>query len=311
MADQTYPKTPGESHKDSADVPDPDEDDLDDLDEVLDEFKATKLNPNSPSVSKQPHTSQEPTTSAPEDKETKSDPDEDEFAKQLQAGMAELLGDMDKDPEMKKQFEELMKGLGTEAITAEDTTASTNSREQAGKPKGQKPGEDSFQETIRKTMERMQESGDQASAAATSSSQDEMFAQMLKEMEKSGLDGDESEENFSKMLLGMMEQLTNKDILYEPMKELNEKFPAWMKVNREKTSKEDVARYEEQQKLVSEIVTRFEASGYSDEKAEDREYIVERMQKMQAVGAPPPDLVGDMNATQEALGDVDSQCPQQ
>ncbi|KAF2229359.1 Pex19 protein [Viridothelium virens] len=278
---------------------------------VLDEFKATKLDSNSPSASKQPSTSQEATTIAPEDKETKPDPDDEEFAKQLQAGMAELLGDMDKDPEMKKQFEELMKGLGADATATEDTATSTNSTEQAGKSKGQKTGEDSFQETIRKTMERMRESGDQASAAATSSSQDDMFAQMMKEMEKSGLDGDENEENFSKMLLGMMEQLTNKDILYEPMKELNDKFPAWMKENREKTSKEDVARYEEQQKLVSEIVARFETSGYADEKAEDREYIVERMQKMQAVGAPPPDLVGDMNATQEALGDMDSQCPQQ
>lgn len=194
--------------------------------------------------------------------------------------MAELLGDMEKDPEMKKQFEDLMQGLGAGATAGEAASTSAKSTDQASKSKGQKPGDESFQDTIRKTMERMQESGDQASAAATSTSQDEMFAQMLKEMEKSGLGGDGSEEDFSKMLLGMMEQLTNKDILYEPMKELNDKFPGWLKENREKTSKEDLARYEEQQKLVSEIVARFEASGYSDEKADHREYIVERMQKV-------------------------------
>ena len=33
--------------------------------------------------------------------------------------------------------------------------------------------------------------------------------------------------------------------------------------------------------------------------------------KMQAAGSPPLDLVGDMNAAQEALGDLDSSCPQQ
>ena len=33
--------------------------------------------------------------------------------------------------------------------------------------------------------------------------------------------------------------------------------------------------------------------------------------KMQAAGSPPLDLVGDMNAAQEALGDLDSGCPQQ
>ena len=80
------------------------------------------------------------------------------------------------------------------------------------------------------------------------------------------------------MLMGMMEQLTNKEILYEPMKELHVKFPDWMERNRGKTKGEDLKRYEEQQRLVGEIVGRFEMKGYSDERAEDREFIVERMQ---------------------------------
>ncbi len=32
---------------------------------------------------------------------------------------------------------------------------------------------------------------------------------------------------------------------------------------------------------------------------------------MQAAGSPPADLVGDMNAAQEALGDLDTDCAQQ
>jgi len=39
-------------------------------------------------------------------------------------------------------------------------------------------------------------------------------------------------------------------------------------------------RYEEQQSLVREIVARFEKKEYSDGNAQDREYIVERMQKV-------------------------------
>jgi peroxin-19 len=80
--------------------------------------------------------------------------------------------------------------------------------------------------------------------------------------------------------MGMMEQLTNKDILYEPMKELDDKFPKWMQDNKEKVAKEDLTRYEEQQTLVREITARFERQGYSDENAQDRAYIVERMQKV-------------------------------
>jgi len=173
--------------------------------------------------------------------------------------------------------------------------------------------EKTFQETIKKTMERMQSSSDTATSAAASSSQDDILAQMLASMESGGFGGagEGGDEDFSKVLMGMMEQLTNKDILYEPMKELDDKFPAWMDKNKEKCEKDDLKRYEEQQTLVREIVGRFERKGYSDDNAQDREYIVERMQKMQAAGSPPPDLVGDMNAAQEALQDMDQGCPTQ
>lgn len=94
--------------------------------------------------------------------------------------------------------------------------------------------------------------------------------------------GGGSEEDFSKMLMGMMEQLTNKDILYEPMKELDDKFPAWMEKHEgDGTVKEaDMERYKLQRGYVREIVGRFERSGYRDEDVGDREFIVERMQKV-------------------------------
>ncbi|KAJ2965205.1 hypothetical protein NQ176_g10728 [Zarea fungicola] len=110
------------------------------------------------------------------------------------------------------------------------------------------------------------------------------------------------------MLMGMMEQLTNKEILYEPMKELHDKFPEWLEKNRDKTPADDLQRFEEQHKIVNEIVARFEADAYSDEKAADREYIVERMQKMQELGSPPSDLVGDLDTAQEAFAGADEQC---
>ena len=89
----------------------------------------------------------------------------------------------------------------------------------------------------------------------------------------------------------MMSELTHKEILYEPMKELHDKFPEWIarhknaKGDADKDSKaaaavseEDMQRYEQQQRVVTEIVERFERPGYSDDSVEDREYVVERMQ---------------------------------
>lgn len=126
----------------------------------------------------------------------------------------------------------------------------------------------------------MQTSGEQATAAAAAEGSDDFLAELLKQMQSGGLDGEGSEEEFSKMLMGMMEQLTHKDILYEPMKELHEKFPGWLEKNRAATSKEDLERYELQQKLVSEIVAKFEEPNYADTSKEHHEYIVDRMQKV-------------------------------
>ncbi|KAF2840783.1 Pex19-domain-containing protein [Patellaria atrata CBS 101060] len=289
-------------------APDPDEDDLDDLDDVLDEFATTKLDTKPTPSSSGPGRPESST--APPIPSTAPAP-EDEFAKQLQAGMADLLGEMDSNPEMQRQFEEMIKQIeGAAAEAMNEVPGEAGGTE----PSSSKPAdEESFQDAIKRTMERIQSSGASASVEAAASSTDDILAQMLAEMEKGGFDpaGGGSDEDFSKMLLGMMEQLTNKEILYEPMKELDEKFPVWMEKNESTVSAEERERYQTQQTLVREIVARFERAGYSDGNTEDREYIVERMQKMQAAGSPPPDLVGDMNAAQEAMGDLDAGCPQQ
>ena len=208
---------------------------------------------------------------------SKSDPSTDNFSKQLQYQMAALMGNVDESPEMKTEIEAMMRDLG---VAADPGLPSKSEDEVNGEVRLLKT-EESFRETIRKTMERMQASGDQAAAAAKKQDSDDMLAQMLKEMQDGGLEGAGDDEGFNKMLLGMMEQLTNKEILYEPMKELHDKFPRWMTENRSSTSADDLRRYDEQQRLVGEIVKRFEETSYSDSHASDREFVVERMQQVQ------------------------------
>ncbi len=211
--------------------------------------------------------------------------------------MSNLISELDDNPDVKKQFEDMMQELiaagaaSTDAQAAEHVKrASENMPKEPVEEKtktaagsGSSKKDDTFQDTIRKTMERMQQSDTAASTSASTSgankSEEEMLMELLKNM--GGAEGEGGgEEDFNKMLLNMMTQLTNKDILYEPMKELNEKFPAWMEGNEGSTKAEDLERYREQQRLVREIVERFERRGYSDENEDDREYIVERMQKV-------------------------------
>jgi peroxin-19 len=190
---------------------------------------------------------------------------------------------------MQAQFEAMMKELSGAAALGEAANAPPPAQSKAepkkSQPSSSKAGstsasKESFEDTIKRTMERMQASGDQATAAAAADDTDDFLAEMIKQMQAGAMDGEGSEEDFSKMLLGMMEQLTNKEILYEPMKELDDKFPAWMEANKAKVSKEDLKRYEEQQTVVAEIVKKFEEKTYTDENVKDREYIVERMQKV-------------------------------
>lgn len=209
------------------------------------------------------------------------------------------MGELDSNPEMQKEFERMMAelvqagqaptdaeaiehiGKATEAVNLSGDVPAAAGASTSSSSKKAAPGQqESFQDTVRKTMERMQASGASADAAAASdapSSEEDMMAQLMKELQAGGGGG---EEDFNKMLMGMMSQLTNKEILYEPMRELYDKFPAWLEENRGKTDKEDLARYEEQHAMVKQIVERFEMKGYSDDNEDDREYIVERMQKV-------------------------------
>ncbi|KAM7196547.1 Pex19 protein family domain containing protein [Naviculisporaceae sp. PSN 640] len=303
--------------EDEAEVPDPDEDDLDDLDELLDEFSPLKVGDSgkaqAPGATTAPAAPATSTESAAKEPSFEDLTDED-FAKQLQAGMADLLGEIEGSPEMHAQFESIFKELSAAASESANAAAAAGETATASPPPPPAAGsssgaEASFQETIRRTMERMQSSGEQATAAAAAEGTDDFMAELLKQMQSGGgLEGEGNDEEFSKMLLGMMEQLTNKEILYEPMKELHEKFPEWLEKNKDKTPAEDMKRYEEQQGLVKEIVAKFEEATYSDSNPKDREYIVDRMQKMQNAGSPPPDLVGDMPSAQDALSMPDESC---
>ncbi|KAL7824143.1 Pex19 protein family domain-containing protein [Trichoderma gracile] len=318
------------------DVPDPDEDDLDDLDELLDGFKAVRqemINDN---------TLKEGPEAADLDYDNMS---EEEVTKRMQAGIAGLLANLEQSPELQAQFEEMFKQMGAEMGAAMEEEEQQQEQQSSSKDKStpapsatpsaaapapaaasaaapaapptgtpQPPREGSggaaFQDTIRRTMERMQTSGEQATAAAAAGGDDDFLSEMLKQLTSGEFAGG-SEEDFSKMLMGMMEQLTNKEILYEPMKELHDKFPAWLAKNKDSVPADDLKRYMEQKVIVEEIVAKFNEPTYSDSNAADREYIVDRMQKMQAAGSPPSDLVGDMASAQEAFNSAEDQCTPQ
>ena len=284
-------------------APDPDEDDLDDLDDVLDSFQNTKVSEPSkpipaPASASPAAAPPAPSTSGPGRPVISHDAgSEEDFAAQLQAGMSGLIGELDANPEMQAEFEKMMQELiaagsaGTDseagehlqkaaqAVAPEQTQEKPAAASSSG---GKKAGkQDNFQDSIRKTMERMQASDSTAKQSTSSNqqnlSEEDLLAQMMRELTEGGEGG---EEGFNSMLMNMMAHLTNKEILYDPMRELHDKYPAYLEKNKDTISKDDLARYKEQQTLVKEIVERFDRKSYSDDNEDDREYIVERMQKV-------------------------------
>ena len=181
--------------------------------------------------------------------------------------MAALITGLTRSPDAKALFEEIAQDAET---TKQDSSGSAS---QIGQ------GEDAFQDSIRRTMERMRVTGSQATSAGVGAESDGLLEQLLKEMQTGDMPK-EGDEGLDQMLLGMMEQLTNKEILYDPMKELQEKFPAYLEKNRDVVEPGDMKRYELQHTLVCEIVDRFNHKNYSDSNPSDRDFIVDRMQKV-------------------------------
>lgn len=175
--------------------------------------------------------------------------------------------------ELQDQFERLVGELSDAASIGKVTPSSSMA---APKP-ATVPA--NFQDRIKQTMERMKSSEAEVDAAVADSEGDDFLAEMLKQMQGAAGEG-EGDEDFSKMLLTMMEQLTSKEILYEPMRELADKYPAWLSKNEGKEPQEDIDRYREQYGVVKEIVAKFEEPTYRDENDKDRDYIIDRMQKV-------------------------------
>lgn len=199
----------------------------------------------------------------------------DVFAKQLeQSGVAP--GDF-----LKQLLADVMAEEGGASAGAGAAPAAASAKDTTDTSAAEQP--ESFNDAIQRTMERMKESGNRATEAANTDDglSEDMLAQLLKAVE-AGAAGAGEDGDLTKMFMGMMEQLSNKEMLYEPMKELDGKFGPWMEKKKAEgtVAAEDMERYETQARVVKQIVEKFEEAGYSDEDPKCREYVWERMQEV-------------------------------
>lgn len=63
---------------------------------------------------------------------------------------------------------------------------------------------------------------------------DDVINRMMEEFERMG-----NKDDFNNILEGAMKQLLNKDLMYTPMKQICDKFPAWLATNRDTMPREE------------------------------------------------------------------------
>ncbi|KAI8323847.1 Pex19 protein [Martensiomyces pterosporus] len=144
----------------------------------------------------------------------------------------------------------------------------------------------SFQNKIKATMDKLRESSDRVEAETSGGLGGDgmdMMEELMRQMDQIGDDG-----QLDSLVDDVIGQLMSKEVLYQPLKDLDVEYPKYLAKNKDTLSKEDYERYEKQHAYVKEIITQFEVSG--DGSANDPK-IVELMQKMQDCGQPPNELL--------------------
>ncbi|RHY29060.1 hypothetical protein DYB32_005485 [Aphanomyces invadans] len=82
---------------------------------------------------------------------------------------------------------------------------------------------------------------------------EEMMQEMMKQFEQMGEKND-----FQGLVDGMMQQLLSRDVMYDPMKQICEKYPAWLAEKEPHLSKEDYERYGKQYQYFQQILAVYE-----------------------------------------------------
>eukprot|EP00884_Botryococcus_braunii_P000417 jgi/Botrbrau1/10376/Bobra.146_2s0014.1 len=85
-----------------------------------------------------------------------------------------------------------------------------------------------------------------------------------------------------------MQGLLSKEVLYQPMKDIAERYPAWLDANRGLVEEAQYSVYEQQYSLTRTIVAEFERDSHR------QDVILNLVQEMQATGAPPQEIMAEV-----------------
>ncbi|KAG7378254.1 Peroxisome chaperone and import receptor [Phytophthora pseudosyringae] len=230
----------------------------------------------------------------------------------LQENMAKFLEDA-QNPEFQKVLEQAFRELGTDGIVEPTDT------ENIGQLLGSLKTDDATDETddvnagVAKTLQNMAKAAEDMEGVGTAQVEamgEDMMGEMMKKFEQMGekvtwlMAGDVEagaitdgggggilatlQSDFQDLVDGMMQQLLSKDVMYDPMKQICERYPEWLAEKEPLLSKEDYERYGKQYQYFQQIVAMYESE------PDNYARLSELMQEMQETGQPPSEIVKDL-----------------
>jgi peroxin-19 len=123
-------------------------------------------------------------------------------------------------------------------------------------------------------------------------SMDELLNKFMAEFEQNAGNNNNNTANNGEigadMIEKLMGQMLSKEYLYQPMKDIAERYPSWLDTNKDKLSVQEFEQYTKQETCFQRIVASYERA------PNDTKVIMDLMTEMQNYGQPPKELVKDL-----------------
>lgn len=251
-----------ESEGKLADLPD-EEQGYDELDDLLDE-DPSKLDQEAGQESEPSEKPAKASGGDPTPKAEDADPEVKEMISELEQEFGKLMqeegkGDgMDKE-EQAENFKQILSLLGEASKTAEKAEVP---KQQAGdEPQG-------FKNVVSKTLERLKENGNKVDSNLAQEEKqrgpEDVLTQLLNQLVEGADDAGAGEGGVDNAILNILNQMSSKEVLYQPMKDMHTEFAKWLDENKH-NDQPDMERYTRQYELISQIVAVFERDDYTNE----------------------------------------------
>lgn len=208
------------------------------------------------------------------------DPEVREMMNDLQKEFANLMNDGDIDDKEKaaqaENFEKILGMLGDAS-----RTPAGGSKEPLG-----------FKNVISKTLDRLKENGSKVDSTLAKEEKqkntDDILSQLLDQLVETGKvgDGQDGEEGMDNAILQILNQMSSKEVLYQPMKDMHAEFTQWLQDHQDDEEYSDkIAIYKQQYDLVGQIITVFERDSYSNETHRDE--VTNLLDQLEQLGDSP------------------------